>query len=401
MGMHWLLSLVLILGVACDSSIAPKPDKDTDDGEPTETDVGEVQAGEVVERTIDASDTETWAYLDLDKNALVMPAKPAAASDWDLSFKRFTIATNGGGSGSGGVEVAVLKEAKFDDVIEVSANGFASDATDGSDDDEEPEYVMSTGESGWYDYDPTAHTLSPRAHVYLVRTTTRAVFKLEILDYYSEAGSSGYLTMRFAQLAAGEGGADGNGNSGHDTDAVDAGGESNADAGALDPEDAGESDGKDAGSQATFSSFTVDASAADAWVYVAVAKGVVPVTDPQVTPWDIAFQRTRIQTNSGTSGPGMGGAQRLGGSFDDVVDVPSTDGFDVDALMPIPGPPGSGEFSGNPVLNGWYDYNPTTHAISPKAQSYLVRTASGAYAKLRITSYAGGVFNIDLGTLGD
>ena len=399
MGMRWLLSLVLMLGVACDSSIAPKPAKETGDGEPTESDVGEVQAGEVVERTIDASNAEKWLYLDLDENALAAPKSPASASDWDLSFQRFTIAMNGGVGGAGGVEVAVLKDAKFDDVVKVPANGFVSDAPDGSDDDELPEYVMSTGESGWYDYDPTAHTLSPRAHVYLVRTTTRAVFKLEVLDYYSEAGSSGYFRVRYAQLAAGVGGMNGGGSSGGTGD-TDAGSEQGADASVSNPEDGGTSE-PDAGDAPTFASLTVDASAANVWIYIAVGKGVVSVTDPQTTTWDLAFQRTRIQTNSGTSGPGMGGAQLLGGSFDDVVDVPGTGGFEIDALMPIPGPPGSGEFSGNPVLNGWYDYNPSTHAISPKAQSYLVRTASGGYAKLRITAYAGGVFNIGLGELGE
>lgn len=263
MGMRRLLSLVLVLGVACDSSIAPKAEKETDDDGATDSDVSEVQTGEVVERTIDASDMEKWVYLDLDQNALVMPKKASSASDWDLSFQRFTIAMNGGVNGGGRVEVAVLKDAKFDDVTKVPANGFASDAPDGSDDDELPQYVMSTGESGWYDYDPTAHTLSPRAHVYLVRTTTRAVFKLEVLDYYSEAGSSGYVSLRFAQLAAGAGGTSGNGdNQGDDDiDAVDAGGEQDADASASSADAGGE---QDAGSESTFSSLTVDASASDA-----------------------------------------------------------------------------------------------------------------------------------------
>jgi hypothetical protein len=131
-----------------------------------------------------------------------MPKDPASASDWDLSFKRFTIAMNGGVTGAGGVEVAVLKGVSFDEVTDVPSSGFASDGADGSDDDEETDYVMSTGETGWYDYDPTKHALIPREHVYVVQTTERAVFKLEIVDYYNEAGTSGHVALRFSQLQA-------------------------------------------------------------------------------------------------------------------------------------------------------------------------------------------------------
>ena len=59
-------------------------------------------------------------------------------------------------------------------------------------------------------------------------------------------------------------------------------------------------------------------------------------------------------------------------------------------MLPIPGPPGSGEFSGNDVLGGWYDYDPKTHAISPKAAVFLVQGGDGNWAKVQFAGYDDG-----------
>jgi hypothetical protein len=395
MNMRWLCAPLLASSVACSSSIAPKGGND--DGESTTEDTGRITDDGTVELTVDATDMEKWAYLDLESARLVSPTTPSASRAWDVAFRRFAIATNGGVSGAGGVEAAVLTNVAFDDVTDVPESGFASDAADGDDDDTAPEYVMSTGDSGWYDYDPTSHTLTPRKHVYVIRTVERGVFKLEVRDYYNDAGTSGHFSLRFAQLAPGTrpGATD-------DDTTADAGAVSNAsdDAGAVQSgEDANVPAAEDAGPSATFTTLTVDASSNEAWVRIDIGK--VSVVHDVAASWDLAFQRTRIQTNSGTSGTGMGGAKRLEGDFDTTLEAPSLAGFEVDAMLPIPGPPGSGEFSGNPVLNAWYDYDPTTHTVSPKAEAYVVRTASGRYAKLRIAAYAGGVFTLDVGALGE
>jgi hypothetical protein len=46
------------------------------------------------------------------------------------------------------------------------------------------------------------HVLTPRAQVYVVRTAEGNAFKLEILAYYDDAGTSGMLTIRWAPLPA-------------------------------------------------------------------------------------------------------------------------------------------------------------------------------------------------------
>jgi len=104
----------------------------------------------------------------------------------------------------------------------------------------------------------------------------------------------------------------------------------------------------------------------------------VPYTDSASTKWDLAFRGTTILTNAGTSGPGRGGAQVKSGLFAETVAAPET-GYAVDGTAKAI-PTGSG--------NGWYNYNSTTHVISPIAgRVLLIRTATGKYAKVEITNY--------------
>ncbi len=105
----------------------------------------------------------------------------------------------------------------------------------------------------------------------------------------------------------------------------------------------------------------------------------IAYTDSNSTKWDIAVNRTTILINGGSSGPGQGGAQIYKGLFADMTDAPTTS-YSVDAptAKAIPAVPGQ----------GWYNYDGTTHIVSPIAgRVLLIRTAIGKYAKMEITSY--------------
>ncbi|MCX7908445.1 MAG: HmuY family protein [Ignavibacteria bacterium] len=108
---------------------------------------------------------------------------------------------------------------------------------------------------------------------------------------------------------------------------------------------------------------------------------IVSNADSNSTKWDIGFAGTTIITNSGVRGPGQGGAIVLKDvDFNDVKEAPET-GYRIEnSLTDLAIPTGSG--------NGWYNYNPQTHIVSPiPGRVIIIRTADGKYAKLQIISY--------------
>lgn len=113
--------------------------------------------------------------------------------------------------------------------------------------------------------------------------------------------------------------------------------------------------------------------------YNLAASKEVPYTDSASTKWDIAVRGTTILVNGGTSGPGKGSAQVVDGLFAELAEAPRT-GYKQDAATAKAIPTGSG--------NGWYNYNSTTHLITPIAgKVIMLQTADGKYAKMEVVSY--------------
>lgn len=130
------------------------------------------------------------------------------------------------------------------------------------------------------------------------------------------------------------------------------------------------------------------------FVYVSLADHArVELTDEAAiasTDWDLAFKRSTVLTNSGVGGPGDGGAAFLAGkSFDDVAAADAASAtFAVEAFLDATCAPVIDD-GGYPVtsLAGWYDYNSTTHQLTPKDGTFVVRGATGALYKVRIDGY--------------
>lgn len=356
-----VLALAVLLALpACADDLRDDPPDDPDDpmddadptpsGHITHTDNGDGTTTTVV----DARDYEVWIYLDLESKEEKTPNAPETSNGWDLGFQRFEVKVNGGVSGAGGMEVAVLPGEDFDALTRAPSQTYVTDAADGADDNTEPDLVLSSSDDLWYDYDPTTHVLTPKDVVYVIRTVEGNYVKLEVTNYYNDAGTSGYLSFRW---------------------------------GMIDPPPGA-------------TSLTVDASNREAFVYLDVTAGaLVEVGDPAASDaWDVAISRTMFVTNGGTSGTGLGAARVAGAAYDDVTSSPTT-GFESDTMLPVPGPPGSGEFSGNPVLADWFDYDPATHVVSTKGETYFVRTAAGDYSKLTILDYSDGVYQLRVDAL--
>ncbi|MCA9516866.1 MAG: hypothetical protein KC635_18115, partial [Myxococcales bacterium] len=306
----------------------------------------------VTATTVDASDATAWVYLDLAGRAQVTPADPTDDATWDLAFQRFRIAANGGVSGTGGVAVAILDDADFDALTVAPADGYREDAADGDDEDTDLDLGFLV-DGGWYAYDAVNHTLAPReGRVYVVRDRAGDHFKVRVVDYYDAAGSPGVVTFFWAP---------------------------------IDPPPAVVPDDQ--------LDLTAP-SAGVAWLDLSAGEIATP-SDPATSPgWDLGIHGgVSLATNGGTSGAGLGGARLADGAYDALV-ATDTVGFEVDAMLPLPGPPGSGEISANPALAGWYDYDPSSHTLAPKAQAYVVRRADGSYAKLAIVAVDGEAWSL-------
>jgi len=151
--------------------------------------------------TVNASCEENWVYLNLDETSEVVPKAPEDNEDWDLAFQRFKIKSNGGISGSQDVRVAVVSDTDFEDLIEAPQTGYLSDAEDSDDEDEDPDFTFLAPEP-WYNYNEETHILTPKDHIYVVQSTSGEYFKIQITDYYDDAGTSGYLKFIWDTLLA-------------------------------------------------------------------------------------------------------------------------------------------------------------------------------------------------------
>lgn len=346
-----LLPTLLLAGwiAACGPDLRPDPGNPPDPEEPgpgpTNPQLTHVEHGDgTFTTTVDATSSEAWIGLDLDQRT---QANGAEDKQWDIAFQRFHIRLRGGVSGTGSVEGTILKDVDFAQVSQAPAAGYFTDAADSDDADSNPDTVFETGDA-WYSYDPTTHKLTPRPQVYVVRSDQGAYFKVQLLAYYDAAGTPAMLQFRW---------------------------------GPVQPPATGE--------------LQVDASNSSAWVFLQVDRGVVQVSNPESSlDWDLAVRRTQFRTNSGSSGSGHGGARIAEQTDFGAVQRASTVGYVEDAEQPVQGPPGSGTASVNSVLGDWYDYDINTHVVTPKARVFLVRTAKGEYARLRITRYDAGRFTL-------
>ena len=125
---------------------------------------------------------------------------------------------------------------------------------------------------------------------------------------------------------------------------------------------------------------TIDATSREAWTFFSFAAGKpVEIEDHRSsTDWDLGFQRTKVIVNGGVSGPGAGSALVLDGvQFEEVVEAPEGDYVpDTDQIATI----ARGD--------GWYTYTgPPNHWILPNDRVYVLQTAVGLFAKLRVIGY--------------
>jgi hypothetical protein len=115
-----------------------------------------------------------------------------------------------------------------------------------------------------------------------------------------------------------------------------------------------------------------DLPAVKAKAYYSFAKGTaISGADTAGKDWDIAFQRTQMWINSGTSGKGSAKALVIKNtSFDKVAIVTATAEFKVDSDSDKAIPAGSG--------NGWYVYDMNNHSVNlAPGRVIIIQTGTG------------------------
>lgn len=190
----WILALPVLS--SCFESIAPdKPDAGF---QPDAVALGKYTTTRGTDGTyttiVDSTSATEWIYGDFETGAEIEATGP-----WDLRFQRFHISTNGGISGTGGVEVAPVPGLAFAQVTSAPASGWISDAVDGDDANMDPDYAFEQGD-GWYDYNPMTHVLTPKSLVWVVKTNGGSTIKLEITKYYDDAGTAGWFAFHWGPV---------------------------------------------------------------------------------------------------------------------------------------------------------------------------------------------------------
>jgi HmuY protein len=152
--------------------------------------------------------------------------------------------------------------------------------------------------------------------------------------------------------------------------------------------------------------YTLEARASEQWTFFDFSRGsVVEVPHQFGIDWDLAFQRHKILANGGATNPkGKGALLDLGDvPFDEVVEAPA-EGYVEDTIASITP---QTIITENLAIKAWYRYNFLTHVLRPKPNVYVIRTADGKYAKMRLISYycdggqASGCFTIEYVYQGD
>lgn len=152
----------------------------------------------VTETWVDATAYLDWVYLSFATAAEAFPADPADSTEWDLGFQRYLVMSNGGVSGTGGVEAVVVEGLGFEEIAQAPAEGWGQDLPDDEDENQNPEYAL----GDWFDYAEEDHTVTPKDLVYAIRAVGGSYYKLQFMAYYDEAGSPAYFTLRWASVLA-------------------------------------------------------------------------------------------------------------------------------------------------------------------------------------------------------
>lgn len=120
----------------------------------------------------------------------------------------------------------------------------------------------------------------------------------------------------------------------------------------------------------------LDATSESAWVHVDLDTHTIV---DETAAWTLAFRRSEIMVNGGVSGDGPVEVAWSDLPFDSAAAAPGS-GWTTDLA--------DQDLNGVPEYAlAWYDYDPSTHVLTPKAGTWFVRTAGGGTIALEMLGY--------------
>src|SRR5688572_14608193 len=136
---------------------------------------------------------------------------------------------------------------------------------------------------------------------------------------------------------------------------------------------------------------TIDATQEELWVAFSLDSGeeVFVVDQEKSRDWDLRFSRFNIRINSGVSGIGeVEVAVLQGAEYDSVIKAPAGEYFVDESDLDMDGDQDlafrrPNDFS----TNGWFEYDPRWHTVTPAEIVYVVHAMNGIFYKLEILDY--------------
>ncbi len=167
----------------------------------------------IFETNIDATSYSSWVYFDFEAGEQVTVADSSTSSNWDIAFQRFMAKLNGGASGNAGVTLVALNGDNFGALTQ-APNPFTpqlSDTVDAGDSNDACRPTTSgilfallnstaSPNACWFSY--ASGVLTPRDISYVVRTATPKYYKIKVVSYYGQTGTSGKIRFQWGEVAA-------------------------------------------------------------------------------------------------------------------------------------------------------------------------------------------------------
>jgi len=328
---------------------------------------------------LDARSATEFVYFKLENDRLIKTGHDQA---WQFAVKRTQFQTNSGTSGSLNFGAFSSDILDYEGMANCRADTFTLDTMlPASGAPGSQPYSGNSVLNSWYNYDPSTHAVSSKKLVYLI-SDRNSCFKFQILSY-----ASGLYTVLADSLEI---------PAPQDPAPQDPAPQDPAPQDPA-PQDPAPQDPAPQDPAPQDPGQTIDASSNMVSVYLKFDQGRL-LPSSLDADWHIAVKRTQFQTNSGTSGTrGVGVYNSESTDFAAIsscVDLSYT----YDAMLPASGAPGSMPYSGNALLNAWYDYDFTTHSVNSRRLVYVLSDGTEC-VKIQILGYVSGVYSLQVSQL--